>query len=791
MKNKILKFIITGLFIFSLVGAPFIASADPEDELSAISETLPEDETAGDDVLLYEDEDEDFEPENRDPIQPGDSLEGYDLVAEDKGLELYTFAPKGFFEVALKDTVNDKVWHSCPVGWDVTDSDGGMIAGSMLVVDYLDKITLQQYPPVNALPQSVRKGGVTTETIANGVRVNFDFPNNKEQFTIPVEFVLEDGKLLVSVIYEHIKEYGDPEANGGKNCGSFVSSVQLLPSFGAADKGEDGYLFVPDGCGSLIDFDSGSITSELYNQPVYKRDPVLTLAQSSGANEGVHLPVFGLKNGDAAMFAVIREGEALASVMASPSGIDKGFNAVWPAFSYRMVDSILLADKSAKADYVAIMSKDTTKLKKATVEYNFLYGEDANYVGMANLYRAKLQNSVLSGRKADSQVPFYMDVFGGIRKKRSVAGLVVNSVVPMSRFDDTEKMLKDLNDDGVSNIILRYKGWQSGGMDGPPALNAKTESSLGGKKGLASLSGYAKGNNVGLYLDVEFAKVHQSKFGWWPFTYAAKMVSRAPATQDTYRISTFFPNPEEKPYHLMSPNKMDKVTASFVKSFDKMEWNDANIAPSSLGNLLYGDYSRGNSFKDRSQSREVVQEQLNQLKKSGNGKLAVDAGFDYVLEYADYLIGAPMFDSGYDISAHDVPFYQIVLHGVVNYSSIPTNLSEDPVRLMLRQLETGAPPSFVFTWEDSNLIMESRYEHLLSTKFEIWREKAAEDYGTFNEVYKDLNDKLITDHQIISDDIRITTYENGAKIYVNYSDENYSIDGIEIPAKGYKTMGVN
>jgi len=790
MKNKILKLIITGLFIFSLIGAPFAVSADPEGDLAAVSEIDMDGEIAGDDDFFDEDEELPM-PENQDPVQPGDSLEGYDLVAEDKGLELYTFSPKGFFEVAVKDTVNNKVWHSCPVGWDVTNMlpAGRMIAGSMLVVDYIDKVKLQRYPPVNSLAASVRKNGVTTQKIANGVKVDFDFPNNKEQFTIPVEFVLEDGKLLVSVIYEKIKEYGDEKDE--INCGSYVLGVQLMPGFAAAEKERDGYLFVPDGCGSIIDFDSGSTTSKQYNQPVYKRDPVLTLAQSIGTNEGIHLPVFGIKNGDSAMFGVIREGQALASVMASPSGIDKGFNSVWPSFIYRMVDSVVMADQSAKAQEVAVMSRDKTNLKKATVEYNFLYGEDANYMGMANLYRAKLQNGALNGRKADSQAPFYMDVFGGIRKKRSVVGLVINSVVPMSKFDDTETMLKELNNAGVSDIILRYKGWQSGGMDGPPALNTKTQGSLGGKSGLKSLSSYAKNNSVGLYLDVDFARVHKSKFGWWPFSYASKMVSRAPATQSIYETSTFFPNKSEKPYHLMSPNKLGKVTSSFAKSFDKTGWNDANIAPSSLGDLLYGDYSRGNSFKDRSDAQAIVQEQLNELKKSGNGKLAMDAGFDYVLEYADYLIGAPMFDSGFDITTHDVPFYQIVLHGVVNYSSTPTNLSEDPVRLMLRQLETGSPPSFVFTWEDSNLIMESRYEYLLSTRFETWRDKAVEDYEKYAEVYEGLNDKLITDHQIISDDIRITTYEGGAKIYVNYSDENYSIDGISIPAKGYKTMGVN
>ena len=49
----------------------------------------------------------------------------------------------------------------------------------------------------------------------------------------------------------------------------------------------------------------------------------------------------------------------------------------------------------------------------------------------------------------------------------------------------------------------------------------------------------------------------------------------------------------------------------------------------------------------------------------------------------------------------------------------------------------------------------------------------------------------MTNHEILSEDVRRVTYENGVVIYVNYSDNEQKADGFTIPANDYIVTGGN
>ena len=52
-----------------------------------------------------------------------------------------------------------------------------------------------------------------------------------------------------------------------------------------------------------------------------------------------------------------------------------------------------------------------------------------------------------------------------------------------------------------------------------------------------------------------------------------------------------------------------------------------------------------------------------------------------------------------------------------------------------------------------------------------------------------LNRLRITDHEILGDGIAVTTYENGTKVYVNYTEVDYQDGAIKIPAREYVVKG--
>ena len=52
-----------------------------------------------------------------------------------------------------------------------------------------------------------------------------------------------------------------------------------------------------------------------------------------------------------------------------------------------------------------------------------------------------------------------------------------------------------------------------------------------------------------------------------------------------------------------------------------------------------------------------------------------------------------------------------------------------------------------------------------------------------------LNKQRITGHEIVNSDVKVTVYENGAKVYVNYGTADYTADGVTVPARSYIVTG--
>ena len=149
----------------------------------------------------------------------------------------------------------------------------------------------------------------------------------KEWFTIPVTYELDGDNLLVWV---------DPEEVTYDTDDYYLVGIDLLRYFGAS-MSDDGYLFVPDGSGALIYFNNGKTTVSSYKASVYGQDATMlcmnwTQSQVDPANT-VRMPVYGVKDGNKAFFAVIEEGDAYASINAEVSGKTTAYNDVYPSFT--------------------------------------------------------------------------------------------------------------------------------------------------------------------------------------------------------------------------------------------------------------------------------------------------------------------------------------------------------------------------------------------------------------------------------------------------------------------------
>jgi hypothetical protein len=212
-----------------------------------------------------------------------------------------------------------------------------------------------------------------------------------------------------------------------------------------------------------------------------------------------------------------------------------------------------------------------------------------------------------------------------------------------------------------------------------------------------------------------------------------------------------------------------------------------NIGLEDIGNKLSGDYNP----KDRV-SREAVMnqqtEKMKELKESGS-KLMVTGGNQYVLPYADYITDLDIDRRSVNIVDEQVPFYQIALHGLVDYSGSAINLSSDSEENILKSAETGAGLYYTYIYEKTSELQDGKYTKYYACNFDEWKDETVSLYNKFKENLGDIYNQFIVGHEQVASGVYKTTYENGKEVLVNYNYEDYNYNGTTVPQRDFVTIG--
>ena len=208
-----------------------------------------------------------------------------------------------------------------------------------------------------------------------------------------------------------------------------------------------------------------------------------------------------------------------------------------------------------------------------------------------------------------------------------------------------------------------------------------------------------------------------------------------------------------------------------------------------MGSELHSDKKRTNII-NREEALDVVNASLAQMEET-NKNIMVNSGNDYSFAYADDMINVPLTDNDYYIVDETVPFYEMLLHGYIDYSGSVINLSDtyDKTDIVLNLVEAGASPHFMFSYENSSEIKNTGLNRFYSTTYANWKDDAAAIYAQVNEALKNVNGAYITNHQILDDNLRAVTYSNGVTIYINSGTEDQTVDGVKVPARNFGIGG--
>ncbi|MCL2003012.1 MAG: DUF5696 domain-containing protein [Oscillospiraceae bacterium] len=597
---------------------------------------------------------------------------------------------------------------------------------------------------------------------------------------VPLEYRLEGDKLVVSVPTSRIVENG----------GARIDKIHVLRFFGAAGTDEDGYLFVPNGSGSLIDFNNGRTWADDYSQFVYGTDRVTNDFIVLGNTEMVRLPVFGLhKEGGQTVFAQIEEGQSFAQISAFIAGKGTSYNGAAASFIIRGSGSLMMFGVTGSEGEMPVVEADFY-VANLTVRYSFLPEEYEGYSGMARYYRERLiREGVLGDRVAQGDIPLYLDMIGAVLGTKFALSIQYQGIIPMTTYAQAEEILDIFSASGISNQVVNYQGWFNRGYYHDAANRINPVRQLGSKRELEALGARLEEQGGKLYADVIFQNVpYRAKRYNWAMEnsryYGGGMtVWWAEQTcPDCYQV--FGGRYPERWQALVSPKFLPRYADAFVKRIE--DYDVTGISLRDLGDSLHSDRKR-TEFIDREHALSIVTAQMDKIVGTGMDVM-VSGGNAYALYAADDLINVPLMHSDFLVVDAEVPFYQMVVHGYIPYAGNAFNRSDglDETDSVLRLIEFGASPRFTLSYEEASEMKYTGLNHYFGTHYQNWTGVAVEVYNTVNPVLSRVRGSVIVRHEITPDGLRAVTYDNGVQILVNYTDAELSYEGVAVAAKGFE-----
>lgn len=594
--------------------------------------------------------------------------------------------------------------------------------------------------------------------------------SGKNVYNISIVYSLEGNDLVVSLPYENMEWYDDFP----------LSRIKVLPFMGAGGIDDEGFILIPEASGAVIEFNNEKVKQNSYYADVYGWDYAIkrnSLIDESRAT----FPVFGISKNESSMLCLLEDYAASAAIEADISGKNNSYN--YANASYKIMQGDL-ADVSGKSDrgiYLYEVNEFTGAIKQ---RYTFLDTKD--YQGMAAAYRDYLMNQYEGlVKKEEESVPVNVSIVGGIDKVKPRFGIPMRHNIPLTTYSEANDMLSDLIQRGFKNMNLVYIGWMNGGIKHFPLSKIKPISELGGKKALENLISYSESNGIPVYLEGNVLTAYDDGLfdGFQINSSSAKHTTREIVELYNFSAVTFRKKTWADEYYLLKPQVVREYAMNLLDAAKK--YQASGTALRDVGYKLSADYNPKNRMR-RDEVKQYQQEILSDIQSSGKGSVTY-GGYDYVLPYSDYVMNMDFYGGNYVIIDYMVPFYQIAIHGLVNYFGTSINLAADYTEMILKSAEYGAGLSFTFIMEEITALQESYYyTYLYGANYESWNDLATSIYQRYNDELSHCFNQYMTDHEKLADGVYVTSYEDGTKVYVNYNNEDYKYGSSLIPARDYK-----
>ncbi len=698
--------------------------------------------------------------------------ESYKKVSENKNLVLYLDYSTG--EYALKNKKNSSLFFSNPLDRkqdDVSNAETKKLAEIQLSVNYITA-NFQTYEITS------KEANVFTETYGDSQIISYFFDSDDTGFIIPVMLTLKEDYLEVELLIDCINELSENR----------ILSISIMQMFGAGNPKDEGYILLPDGMGSLMKFNQQFHNVNVYDGYVYAKDPTVDsgineLSYGIDLTETIHLPVYGIKKNNNAYLAVMTQGEANVTLKAYCSGMLNSYNFIYPTIKIRDSQARRTgAGTTGAGVYYSDILPANLKIRIYP-----LAGNDADYIGMAKKYRQYLtQDLGMTALSEDAGTPMNVTLIGAYKRTKHFLGIPYVGVDSMTTFKQAEGIITDLSDLGIDNMICGMIGWNNGGLEDSVSTKFAPESKLGGQAGAKKLIETANELKVPIQFDVDLVNFYSSSGPYTKINSTVYGLDLSPVALFPFIVSLNRVDKLRTPHYLFRPTAMMEIASKFVSEVSTV--GVENYSFTTIGSEPYPAYNVDDEYT-RDTMTEAVTSIFDNAAEKTDGIITTSKGNAYVFPSANNIVEAPIYSSELYFAREDVPFYHMALRGLTRISGPALNLSAETDDVILRSAQFGVGLYTVLSYESSSKLKDTSYNYYYSTEYALLGEDMANAYKRLKVVYDAVGVSAITNYSVITDDLKVSTFANGTKVYVNYSDTDVTYNGVKIPATDFVVVG--
>ena len=622
-------------------------------------------------------------------------------------------------------------------------------------------------------------------------------------FKVALEFKLTEKGVVVTIPREslvdstNVKEKLDPTDKDYSmiNGRYLITDIKICPYMTNVDQTQDGYIIVPDGSGAIIEFNNGktgTVSANYYgNDLAYVQ--TVAVEQSAQLLLGMFAFVNTTEANPGGLLAVIEKGAGQVSLTA---GVSTQFNE-----NYANISAVLRGKESVRTGTVSDSSAydkfdKTLTPSDIVVNYIILGADETDYSSVAKKYQEYLiERDGLQLNDKTNTLLTDITFLGTFEKYSLLMGIKYLAEDTLTTFDQAEAIIDELKTNNVDNISISYKGWTSENLEYELGGSLKVAKSLGKTKSMQNFYQYCKSNDITFYpeLSITTAKGYDYIFGSTKYT--ARGVGNEESMHYVYDLATGRPNKKLNKTYVLSPKYYQTVTQNLLNEFASLNiWSveeNGGFYLSDLGNSWSGNYRTERQVYGA--DAILYQQQALELLANGN-KIKIEKPCDYAFKYVDVAVGVPVSSSMYTVYDQTIPFYQLVINGLFDYTTETINgtSSKGSNYYFAKMLETGSNVNFMLSAEDPSILLETDYTQYFQAYYNNWKDtiiKFANEVNTLG-----IHSCYLTKHEVIEvgntylTQVTYTSKANPSQqtvLIVNVTEKAINYNGVTINGYGY------